>query len=181
MRALNPSSPHPAAFVHTPAAFRVFGDDEASVMGGATYASQNDGAYRAHASNGGYSWTDLYLMGLATPEEVQPWFYLANTDPPQPLEYWPADGAMVRGDRREVAIHQVIDAEGPRSPSAAISQRLFRVLFVLVTDGANPSEEEVAKVNEWRALLEHTFSLATGGRGRVETEWVRPAKRRATR
>jgi len=181
VRALNPASAHPAAFVHTPAAFRVFGDDEASVMGGATYASQNDGVYRAHAANGGYSWTDLYLMGLAAPEEVQPWFYLANSNPPQPLEYWPADGAMVRGDRREVSIGQVIEAEGPRSPSAAIGQRLFRVLFVLVTDGATPNEQDVAKVNEWRALLEQTFSLATGGRGRVATEWVRPAKRRATR
>lgn len=181
VRPLNPSSAHPAAFVHTPAAFRVFGDDEASVMGGAAYASQSDGAYRAHAANRGYSWTDLYLMGLATPEEVQPWFYIANSNPPQPLEYWPADGAMVRGDRRDVSIGQVIDAEGARSPSTATSQRLFRVLFVLVTDTATPTDAEVAKLNEWRTLLETTFSLATGGRGRLETEWVRAGKRRAAR
>jgi len=180
VRALNPVSAHPAGFVSTPAAFKVFNDTEASVMGGATF-TESGGRYLAHTANNGFSWTDLYLMGLAAPEEVPSWYYLANTSPALPNEYWPAEGANVTGERRDVSVDQIIAAEGARHPSTALSQRLFRVLFVLVTDGPQPTGEEVAKVNVFRALLEDTFALATGQRGRVETEWVNVPKKRATR
>ena len=179
-RVLNPVSAHPAAYVHTPAAFPVYGEGESSVMGGAVFTQQGDGSYVAHAANMGYSWTDLYLMGLAAQQEVAPWFYLANTTLPR--EYWPPEGAVVTGDKREVKLSQLISIHGPRDPSAAVSQRAFKVLFVLVTEpGREPTDAEVAKLNEWRALLERNFSLATGGRGRVETTWVRPARRRGVR
>ena len=175
---LNPVSGHPAAYVHTPSAFPLFGAEESSVMGGAHFTPQGDGSYRAHAANHGYSWTDLYLMGLASPEEVPPWFYLAGTG--LPGEYWPEEGAVVSGERRDVAVGQIIEAEGPRIPSAGYSQRQFRVLFVLVTESAEPTDAEVAKLNEWRALMEQSFALATGGRGRLITTFVRPSRRRAS-
>lgn len=181
VRALNPTSAHPAGFVHTPAAFRVWEDGEASVMGGATFTGEADGRFRAHTANYGYSWPDLYLMGLATAEEVRPWFYIAGTNPALPTEYWPAEGIVVSGQRRDVSLDQVIAAEGPRNPPAALAQRLFRVLFVLVTEKGQPSAEEVAKINEWRALLEKNFRIATGGRARLTTEWVNVAKKRAVR
>jgi hypothetical protein len=181
VRALNPVSAHPAGFVQTPSAFRVYDDNESSVMGGAMFTEQSDGRFRAHAANYGYSWTDLYLMGLATASEVQPWFYLANTVPALPQEYWPPEGAVVTAQRRDVTVQQIIAAEGARNPSTALSQRLFRVVFVLVTDTGVPTDEEVAKVNQWRALLEKNFSIATGNRARVETTWVQPTKRRAVR
>ncbi|HET8774327.1 MAG TPA: hypothetical protein VFP80_11065, partial [Thermoanaerobaculia bacterium] len=177
--ALNPVSSHPAAYVHTPAAFPVHGVNEASVMGGAYFSPQSDGSYRAHVANYGYSWTDLYLMGLAAPEEVPPWFYLAGTALPR--EYWPEEGAIANGEKRDVEVGQIIAANGPRKPSSAISQRQFRVLFVLVTEnGVEATEAEVAKLNHWRDLMEHNFTLATGGRGSVVTTFVRPARRRAS-
>jgi hypothetical protein len=179
-RALNPVSAHPAGFVSTPAAFKVFEDGESSVMGGGTFNFQG-GRFTAHTQNNGYSWTDLYLMGLAAPEEIPPWYYISNTSPALPNEYWPAEGASVTGTRRDVAIDQIIGAEGARNPSTALSQRLFRVLFVLVTDGAEPTPIEIAKVNEWRGVLETNFAIATGQRGRVETEWVSVPKKRAAR
>ena len=177
--ALNPVSGHPAAYVHTASAFPVWGNDEASVMGGAYFTPQPDGSYRAHAANHGYSWTDLYLMGIASPEEVPPWFYLAGTN--LPGEYWPEEGAIASGERRDVEVGQIIAAHGPRIPSAALSPRQFRVVFVLVTEsGAEATEAEVAKLNEWRALLERNFAIATGGRANLITTFVRPGKRRAS-
>lgn len=179
-RTLNPSSAHPAAYVHTPSAFPLYGADESSTMGGAFFTQQGDGTWKARAANVGYSWTDLYLMGLAAPEEVPPWFYLSGTALPK--EYWPTEGQVTSGEKRDVKLSQVIDVHGPRKPSAANSQRLFRVLFVLVTEeGAEPTAAEVAKLNSWRTLMERNFALATGGRGRLVTTFVRPSKQRAVR
>lgn len=175
---LNPVSPHPAAYVHTASAFPVYGANESSVMGGAYFTPQTDGSYRAHVASQGYSWTDLYVMGLATPEEVPPWFYIAGTD--LPGEYWPEEGAVASGERREVHVGQIIEANGPRIPAMELSQRQFRVLFVLVTESAEPTDAEVAKLNEWRALMERDFAIATGGRGKLITTFVRPSRRRAS-
>lgn len=180
-RPLSPVSSHPAAYVHTPAAFRVYENDESSVMGGANFSTESDGSYRARAANFGYSWTDLYLMGLAAPEEVRPWFYLAKSNPELPKEYYAPDQQLVSGERHDVALTNVVAAEGVRNPSTALSQRLFRVLFVLVTDGSAPTAEQVAKINDWRALMEKNFAAATGGRGRLATEWVNVPKKRAVR
>jgi hypothetical protein len=177
---LNPSSGHPAAYVHTPSAFPVYGPDESSTMGGGFFTQQGDGTYKAHAANMGYSWTDLYLMGLAAPEEVPPWFYLAGTN--LPTEYWPNEGQVTSGEKREVKISQITQAHGPRNPSPANAQRKFKVLFVLVTEeGVEPTAEEVAKLNGWRALMEKNFALATGNRGRLVTTFVRANKQRAVR
>jgi hypothetical protein len=177
--ALNPVSSHPASYVHTPSAFPVYGANESSVMGGAYYTPQPDGSYRAHVANRGFSWTDLYLMGLAGPEEVPPWFYIAGTSLPR--EYWPPDGAIANGQKRDVGVGQIIAVHGPRIPSVALSQRQFRVLFVLLTEhGVEATDAEVAKLNQWRGLMERNFATATGGRGRLVTTFVRPGKKRAS-
>lgn len=180
-RSLNPTSAHPAAYVHTPSAFPVYGENESSVMGGAYFALQGDGSYRARVANMGYSWTDLYLMGLATPSEVPPWFYLAGTS--LPTEYWPEEGTVVNNPtRKDVSIDQILAVHGPRSPSTALSQRKFRLLFVLITEpGTQPTDAEIAKLTEWRALAERNFSIATGGRARLVTHYARPTKTRAVR
>jgi len=53
---------------------------------------------------------------------------------------------------------------------------------VLVTEaGQDPTEAEVAKLNEWRALMERNFATATGGRGALETTFVEPARKRTVR
>jgi hypothetical protein len=176
---LNPLGAHPAAYVHTASAFPVYGERESSVMGGGYFTPQPDGSYVAHAAAMGYSWTDLYIMGLAAKEEVPPWFYLAGTD--LPGAYWPGEGDVVTGQKRDVVIGQITAAHGARIPSFALSQRQFRVLFVLVTEnGQEPTDAEVAKLNEWRRVMERNFALATGGRGRLITTFVRPGRRRAS-
>lgn len=179
-RSLNPQTAHPAAYVHTPAAFPVYGENESSTMGGAFFTAQSDGTYKAYVANHGFSWTDLYLMGLAAPEEVPPWFYIANTNLPK--QYWPAQGAIAAGERRDVNIGQVVAGNGPRVPGVATAQKHFRVLFVLLTDSdRDATDAEVAKINELRALLERNFAIATGARGSVSTTYSTSAKRRAAR
>jgi hypothetical protein len=175
-RVLNPVSSHPAAFVHTASAFPVYGADESSVMGGAYFTRQDNGTYRAHAANQGYSWIDLYCMGLASKQEVTPWFYLAGTTLPK--EYWPQEGIVVSGDRRDVVVEQMTSVHGARNPSVDLAQRRFRVLFVLVTDAdRDATEAEVAKLNEWRAVMARNFAVATGFRGSLSTAFVRPRYR----
>ncbi|HEX8252356.1 MAG TPA: hypothetical protein VF846_04335 [Thermoanaerobaculia bacterium] len=179
---LNPQSFHPAAYVDTRSAFPLYGTEESSVMGGGYFTQIGENRYRARAQQYGYSWTDLYLMGLAAPEEVVPWFYLAGTEPALPQSYFPTDRIEVTGTKKEVSLQQIVDAQGPRNPTSARSARVFRVLFVLVTDpGKEPTAEEIAKMDWLRAKMERDFAVATGGRGKLLTTMTPVAKRRAVR
>ncbi|HEY0157707.1 MAG TPA: hypothetical protein VGF28_10520 [Thermoanaerobaculia bacterium] len=180
--ALSPASYHPAAYVDTRSAFALYGPRESSVMGGGYFTSLGGNRYRASSRQYGYSWTDLYLMGLAGPEEVPSWFYLAGTDPELPDAYFPTDGIEVTGTKRDVELSQVVAVQGPRNPPQATSQRAFRVLFVLVTDpGSEPTAAEIAKIEWLREKMERDFSLATGGRGRLTTDRAGVKKRRSVR
>jgi len=148
-------------------------------MGGGYFTNLGGNRYRARSLRYGYSWTDLYLMGLAGAEEVRPWFYLGGTKPALPTAYFPEDRIEVTGTKHDVALSQVVAVQGPRNPSTAMSQREFRVLFVLVTDpGKEPAAEEIAKLEWLRTTMERDFTRATGGRGRITTDRPAPTKRR---
>jgi hypothetical protein len=176
---LNPVSAHPAQYINTPAAFPVHNDYDASVMGGGTFTPNGDGTFSVRAANFGYSWTDLYLMGFATPEEVRPFFYVANTTPALGPEYYPPDRISVTGQSRDVNVQQIVDALGPRKPAMAASPKSFRVLFVLVTDdGVDATPEQLAAMKNIRRIFEKNFNIATGGRADVHTEFsVQPRHR----
>lgn len=178
---LNPFGAHPAQYVHTAAAFPVVGPGDASTMGGSNFKVNGDGTFSTPDVVGyfGYSWHELYLMGLASPEEVPPWFYIADTDPALGLQYTPPPGTTVSGTKRDVVIDQVIESMGPRRPSAAESQRHFRVLFVLLTrPGSEPSPEIIDAMVQHRLGFESVFNRATGGRGHVSTSFGGGARRR---
>jgi hypothetical protein len=175
-RVLNPVSPHPAAYVHTPSAFAMHGANEASVMGGGFFTPLGGNQWKTTAANYGYSWLDLYAMGLAAPAEVRPWFFLKGTTLPQ--QYFPPNDVAVSGTRRDVDLDHVRRQLGFREPSTAYADRAFRVLFVLVTnDGA--SAEELATMRRWRSVFERDFAKATGNRGSVKTSFVRGVRSRA--
>lgn len=177
-RVLNPVSAHPAAYVHTPSVFAMHGPNEASVMGGGFFTPLGGGSYRVTAANYGYSWVDLYAMGLADASEVASWFFLNDTD--LPLQYFPPDGVTVTGNRRDVTIDAVRRELGFRQPSTVYAPRVFRVLFVLVTEEGRPATEtDLATMRSWRSVLERDFTKATGKRGVVQTSFARPTKKRA--
>jgi hypothetical protein len=179
-RVLNPVTAHPAAYVHTPSAFPLHGPDEASVMGGGFFTPLGGGSYRASATNWGYSWTDLYAMGLADASEVPGWFFLKGTS--LPLQYFPPDGVTVTGTKKDVTIEHVRRELGFRVPDTSAAQRQFRVLFVLVTEQGQPaSAQDLETMRRWRSLFERDFAIATGKRASVRTSFVQSSKRRAVR
>ena len=74
---------HWATGVHLPAAFPYSNPVEADAMGGSTWKDNGDGTYTQldrdyYSPAKGYSWLALYLMGLAKPDEVPPFFILAQ-------------------------------------------------------------------------------------------------------
>ena len=181
---LRPGGGHPAQYVHTPAAYRVFTDVDSSTMGGATFTDHGNGTFTAPDPVGfyGYSWHELYLMGLARPDEVEHWWYIENSNPPLGPAYYPPAGITVSGTRRNVGIDDIVRAMGPRNPTMDTSQKRFRVLFVLMSrPGNEPSQAMLDLVEERRREFDRVFFIATGGRGSIDSRMVAVPKRRGVR
>jgi hypothetical protein len=150
---LNPISPHPAAYVHTASANPVFeipaGEApwESSTMGGAWWVHEGFGVHRTGTSakrpGFGYSWLDLWLMGLAGDEEVPPFFYVLELVPTLPREYWPLMPGTVQGVHMELGTARVRrDPEYLTAPPIRPGQELY-VPFVLVEERGRPDPEGV--------------------------------------
>lgn len=167
--ALNPTPAHPPQFASTPAAFPVRTPYDTSTMGGGWFTQNGNSFTSATASAYGYSWLDLYLMGLAAPNEVPPTYVIDHTNPPLDSAYTPPSNVTVTGDRRDVAFQQVLDAMGPRTPTVTTSQHGFRVLFVLVASPDKPADADVALVDQYRRAFQENFAKATGDRAWVQT------------
>ena len=182
---LNPAGGHPAQYVHTPAAFDVRGTKNSSAMGGSWFDDRGDGTFRASEERAayGYSWHELYLMGLASRDEVEPWFYIADSEPELGDAYYPPDGIVVAGTRRNVGIDQVIESMGARSPDHQRSRKRFTTYFVLLVRSLDDlSAGEVEDLHDRRRLLEEAIPLATGGRASVGTLFgIDSPRRRAVR
>ncbi|HEY0142252.1 MAG TPA: PKD domain-containing protein [Thermoanaerobaculia bacterium] len=155
----NPRGYHPAQWVHTPGAFH----QDSSPMGGTIFRDNGNGTFSTPSNPAymAYSWHELYLMGLARTEEVQPWYYLTGT--PFGDEYFPPPGQTVSAKRVDVNVQQIVSAMGERRPSFDASQKEFRVLFVVI------ERAEATSVPPFRTQLEEAFTHATGSRGRVVT------------
>ena len=175
-RKLNPVSPHPAQYVDTRAAFKVFTDNDTSVMGGGWFTDNGDGTFST-AGYGpyGYSWLDLYLMGLADESEVPSMYTIDDSDPQLGGEYYAPANQTFRGRRNDFTVGQIIDATGVRKPAFPATQRNFRVVFVLVVDpDREPAAGDLERIEEYRQLLQRDFPVATGGRGDVVTALTPP-------
>jgi len=173
---LNPLGGHPAQYVHTPAAFRVYTDSDSSTMGGAAF-QEVAGAFISPSVRGyyGYSWHDLYLMGLASTDEVAPWYYIDNSSPELGGAYYPPTGQTFLGVRKNVSIQQVVQAMGPRAPAYPDAPKNFRLAIVLLERAEAPATE--AQTRAMRAMRDDFasyFPIATGGRATVQTTSLIP-------
>ena len=123
-----------------------------------------------------FSPLDLYLMGLEPPESVPPSFFVRRPDifsPAFSAGRQPLAGVFFDGERQDVMIQDVLRAMGRRTPDHTISQKDFRIGFILlVEEGSPPSAENIAKMERIRAEFEAYFAEQSGGRARVETELV---------
>ena len=172
---LFPVSSHPAQYVHTAAAYVVELPDDASVMGGSDFTDLGAGTFRTgeDGSANGYSSHELYLMGLASPGEVTPWFYLAATQPPLGGAYSPPPDLLVTGTRKNVGVQQIIDALGPRVPAYDGTHQTYRVAYVIMERATAPATiSQIKSVNAYAAACERRFAVATGFRGTIAPQVV---------
>jgi hypothetical protein len=140
---------------------------EASIMGGGVWQDNFDGTYTQldddyYVPATGWSYLDLYLMGLISPAEVPDFFILRGLVPVGK----DANGhVMFKADRTKVTIQDVIAAEGKRFPGVDKSQRQFNTgMVIVVQHGAKPSSELVERASGIRQQWIDYFSITTGRR-----------------
>jgi hypothetical protein len=159
--------PHWAFGLQARAAFPYRRPTEASIMGGGVWQDNFDGTYTQLDDNyyvpaTGWSYLDLYLMGLVSPAEVPDFFLLRNVVPVGK----DANGHPIfKADRTKITIQDVIADEGPRLPAVDKSQRHFNTGMVMVVQhGAQPSPELIERTEAIRKLWIEYFSMTTGRR-----------------
>jgi hypothetical protein len=158
---------HYARGLQAPAAFPYQRPVEASAMGGGVWQDNFDGTYTQldddyYVPATGWSYLDLYLMGLTGPAEVPDFFILRNLVPAG------RDGngrPIFKGDRTKITINDVIAAEGPRLPDVDHSQKKFNTGMVMVVEhGKTPSRELIERTSGIRLRWMDYWETTTGHR-----------------
>ena len=163
---------HWARGLQAPVAFPYQRPTEASAMGGGVWQDNFDGTFTQldddyYVPATGWSYLDLYLMGLISAAEVPDFFLLRNLVPAGK----DANGhPMFKADRTKVTIQDVIAAEGPRLPDVDHSQRKFNTGIVVVVErGQSPSPELVERANAIRERWMDYWWTTTGHRALMTT------------
>lgn len=152
-----------------------FFDDDGSVMYGSKWRDNGNGTFSAVESARRYSALDLYLMGFLEASEVPD---LRLLHPQASVSYQassipPPDGTTVAATAEAVPLAQLLQALGPRRPSAAGSPHAFRAAFViLAAPGQPPTAAQLDYVDTLRRAFENDFFFLTRGRGIMETQLV---------
>jgi len=157
-------------------------DSGASFLGGNALVQNPDGRFTSTAAMAAYGPLDRYLMGLAAPEEIAPFFVVDDAHdfvPPRSRageafseQSHPEAGVRFSGTRRDVTIDEVVAHAGPREPDAQQARTSFRMATVLVVPaGTQADEAQVAKVESVRRAFGPFFRAATGNRARMHT-WL---------
>lgn len=140
---------------------------EASAMGGGVWQDNYDGTFTQldddyYVPATGWSYLDLYLMGMITAAEVPDFFILRNLVPAGR----DANGHPIfKADRTKVTIQNVIAVEGPRVPGVDQSQKKFNTgMVVVVEHGAKPSRELIERTNGIRERWIDYWATTTGHR-----------------
>ncbi|MGO9086097.1 MAG: hypothetical protein ACLQBK_12795 [Candidatus Sulfotelmatobacter sp.] len=164
---------HWARGLQAPVAFPYQRPTEASAMGGGVWQDNFDGTYTQldddyYVPATGYSYLDLYLMGLISAAEVPDFFILKNLAPAGK----DTNGHPVfKAERTKVTIQDVIAVEGPRLPDVDHSQRKFNTgIVVVVEHGQSPSPELVDRANGIRRQWIDYWETTTGHRALMTTD-----------
>jgi hypothetical protein len=158
---------HWARGLQAPVAFPYQRPVEASAMGGGVWQDNFDGTFTQldddyYVPATGFSYLDLYLMGLISPAEVPDFFLLKNLEPAgKDANQHP----IFKADRTKVTIQDVIAVEGPRLPDVDHSQREFNTgVVVVVEHGKSPSRDLVERANGIRGQWIDYWETVTGHR-----------------
>lgn len=153
--------------LQAPVAFPYQRPVEASAMGGGVWQDNFDGTYTQldddyYVPATGWSYLDLYLMGLIGPAEVPDFFILRN------LVSAGRDNTghpIFKADRTKITINDVIAAEGPRLPDVDHSQKKFNTGMVMVVEhGKTPSKELIERTSGIRLRWMDYWETTTGHR-----------------
>jgi hypothetical protein len=158
---------HWARGLQAPAPFPFQRPTEASAMGGGVWQDDSDGTFTQldddyYVPATGYSYLDLYLMGLMAPSEVPDFFILRNLT----AAGRDANGRPIfNADRTTLTIEDVIAVEGPRLPDVDHSQKQFNTGMVMVVEhGKKPSRELIERTDGIRKAWIDYFATVTGHR-----------------
>ena len=164
---------HWARGLQAPVAFPYQRPVEASAMGGGVWQDNFDGTFTQldddyYVPATGWSYLDLYLMGLIAPSEVPDFFILRNLVPAGR----DSNGHPIfKADRTKVTIQDVIAVEGPRMPDVDHSQKQFNTGMVVVVEHRNkPSKELIDRTNAIAARWVDYWATTTGHRASMTTK-----------
>ncbi|HUI55592.1 MAG TPA: hypothetical protein VLY04_11505, partial [Bryobacteraceae bacterium] len=158
--------------LQAPVAFPYQRPTEASAMGGGVWQDNFDGTFTQLDDNyyvpaTGWSYLDLYLMGLISAQEVPDFFILRNL---VPAGRDPQGRPIYKANRTKITIQDVIAAEGPRLPDVYHSQRAFNTgMVVMVERGKKPGKELIERANGIRQQWMDYWWRTTGGRSTMTT------------
>jgi hypothetical protein len=164
---------HWARGLHGPAAFPYQRPSEASAMGAGVWQDNFDGTFTQldddyYVPATGWSYLDLYLMGLISASEVPDFFILRNL---VSTGRDPNGRPIFKADRTKITIQDVIAAEGPRMPDVDHSQKKFNTgIVVVVEHGKKPSAELVQRANAIATRWIDYFATTTGFRATMTTK-----------
>ena len=147
-------------------------------MGGSYWQPYFVGSFRspteAEGWGNGYSWHELYLMGLAGPDEVDDWWYIRDPNPPLPGAYWAPNDMVVTGEQVPVTLDQLIAVEGPRYPAYPDTIQHFLTPFVLVVRPGAFTPEEIEQAGALCDVWKTRFAEATDFRGGLRCRFRPP-------
>jgi hypothetical protein len=142
-------------------------------MGGGVWQDNFDGTFTQldddyYVPATGWSYLDLYLMGLIAPAEVPDFFILRNLAPAGK----DANGRPIfKAERTKVTIQDVIAAEGERLPAVNKSQRHFNTGMVMVVQhGTAPTRELIERAAGIRRQWIDYFAVTTGRRASMTAD-----------
>jgi hypothetical protein len=164
---------HWARGLQAPVAFPYQRPTEASAMGGGVWQDNFDGTFTQldddyYVPATGWSYLDLYLMGMISPAEVPDFFILRNLTP---AGRDPNGHPIFKADRTKITIQDVIAAEGPRLPAVEQAQKNFNTGMVLVVEhGKKPSQQLIESVTGIRERWIDYWATTTGHRSTMTAD-----------
>jgi len=164
---------HWARGLQAPVAFPYQRPTEASAMGGGVWQDNFDGTFTQldddyYVPATGWSYLDLYLMGMISAAEVPDFFILRNLVPAG----HDANGRPIfKADRTKITIQDVIAAEGPRLPAVDQAQKNFNTGMVMVVEhGKKPSAKLIESVTGIRERWMDYWTTTTGHRSTMTAD-----------
>jgi uncharacterized protein (TIGR03437 family) len=147
-------------------------NSEASLLEGNRIRDNGPGAnprFTTTATVEGYAPLDQYLMGFRAAEEVPDTFLVMNPSIGTASRA-PQSGVSFNGERRDIKIQEIIDAEHRRVPDYTVSQRTFRLGFLLITqNGKTATADQLQQVETLRSEFDAYYNRASSGRANAET------------